>query len=77
MKARLAEIDAPERAQPFGQRARASLGALCFGRFATLKLAEKDSFGRSVARVECGGLDANAEQIRRGRRTPATRPMSP
>lgn len=66
VKVRLAEIDAPEKRQAFGQRSRASLAAMCFGRIAVLRTAAKDRYGRSVARVSCGDIDANAEQVSRG-----------
>lgn len=63
---RLAEIDAPEKRQPFGQRSRASLAALCFGAWATITPQTKDRYGRTVARLECRGQDASSEQVRRG-----------
>lgn len=63
---RLGEIDAPEKRQPFGQRSRAHLASLCFGAMATIKPQKKDRYGRTVARVECGGRDASAEQVRAG-----------
>ena len=63
---RLAEVDAPEKAQPFGRRSRASLAALCFGAVATVKPEKRDRYGRTVARVECRGKDASAEQARAG-----------
>lgn len=65
-KIRLAEVDAPEKAQPFGQRARLSLSALCFGAWATIHPEKEDRYGRMVAHVECRGQDANTEQVRRG-----------
>ncbi|HUW25797.1 MAG TPA: thermonuclease family protein [Gallionella sp.] len=66
IKVRLAEIDAPEKAQPFGQRSKQSLSELCFDKEAVLFTADTDRYGRTVARVHCAGVDANAEQIRVG-----------
>jgi micrococcal nuclease len=63
---RLAEIDAPEKAQPFGARSRQHLAKLCFRRQAEIRPVTVDRYGRSVARVTCGGVDANAEQVRAG-----------
>lgn len=63
---RLAEIDAPETKQPFGQRSKEALSALCFQEQATIRPQTKDRYGRTVARVECRGKDANAEQVRAG-----------
>lgn len=65
-KIRLAEIDAPELRQAFGQRSRDSLAALCFHKQARLEPVDRDRYGRTVARVECDGVDANREQVRRG-----------
>ena len=66
VKVRLAEIDAPEKAQPFGNRSRQHLAALCFQQQATIRPATADRYGRTVARVECRGQDANLEQVRAG-----------
>lgn len=66
LKVRLAEIDAPEKAQPFGARSKAHLASLCFGRAAQLHAQALDRYGRTVARVWCDGVDANAEQVRVG-----------
>jgi endonuclease YncB( thermonuclease family) len=63
---RLIEIDAPERKQPFGTRSRQSLSDLCGRKTATVEWTEKDRYGRVLGRVYCGGIDANAEQVRRG-----------
>lgn len=65
-KIRLTEIDAPERAQPFGTRSRQSLHALCHGKAASIEERGKDRYGRVIGRVRCDGTDANAEQVRRG-----------
>lgn len=65
-RVRLAEIDAPEKRQPFGQRAKQSLSDICFARVAVVADSGRDRYGRIVGRVRCAGMDANAEQVRRG-----------
>jgi len=50
---RLAEIDAPEMHQPFGDRSKQSLASLCFQVDATIEPVIKDRYGRTVARVNC------------------------
>lgn len=64
MRVRLAEIDAPEKNQSFGQRRMESLSDPCFGAMATIKPIAIDRYGRTVARVKCRGKDANLEQVR-------------
>jgi len=66
VKVRLVEIDAPEKAQAFGNRSKQSLSDLCFGMDAQVQEKGKDRYGRSLGRVNCNGTDANAEQVRRG-----------
>ena len=63
---RLAEIDAPEKAQPFGQRSKALLSAMCFGKQAEVRPSAHDRYGRTVERVICSGTDANAAMVRAG-----------
>lgn len=66
VKVRLAEIDAPEKAQPFGERSRQHLAELCFQQMATIRPTARDRYGRTVARVECQDQDASLEQVRAG-----------
>lgn len=66
VRVRLAEIDAPERGQPYNQVARRSLVDLCMQRPAQIELNGTDKYGRTVGRVFCGQVDVNAEQVRRG-----------
>lgn len=66
VKVRLAEIDAPERRQPFGHQSRQSLTELCLDVDAVVRPISKDRYGRTVARVECKGTDASAHQVRTG-----------
>ena len=63
---RVAEIDAPEKGQAWGNRSRQHLAALCHGKPAIVAMRTTDRYGRAVARVECDGVDASAEQIRTG-----------
>lgn len=66
MKIRLAEIDAPEKNQAFGDRSKQSLSDLCFQARADLDVQSIDRYKRSVAHVTCNGVAVNAEQIKRG-----------
>lgn len=66
VKVRIAAIDAPEKAQPFGQRSRQNLADLCFKVEATITPKTKDRYGRTVADVECRGKDAGTAQVHAG-----------
>jgi len=66
VRVRLVDIDAPELGQPFGSRSRQSLSSLCFGKVVALDVRGRDRYNRTLARVTCGGADANSEQVRRG-----------
>lgn len=66
LKIRLANIDAPEKSQPFGQRSKQSLSDLCYRRDATYQAQTTDRYGRTVALVQCAGVDVNRAQVERG-----------
>lgn len=72
VKVRLAEIDAPEKAQPFGAKSKQSLSWMCFGKQARISPQGRDRYGRTIGRIYCftpgvkTEIDANAEQVRRG-----------
>ena len=66
LKIRLANIDAPEKAQPFGQKSKESLSDLCYRKDTSYQTQDVDKYGRMVAVVTCGGVEANREQVRRG-----------
>lgn len=66
VKIRLANIDAPEKAQAFGNRSRQSLSDLCWGRDATYKPQNVDRYGRTIAVVTCGGNEVSHAQVERG-----------
>lgn len=50
-KVRVAGIDAPEKAQPFGQRAKQRMSTLVFGKEVRLEGDKRDLYGRTVAKV--------------------------
>lgn len=67
IKVRLAEIDAPEMNQPYGDRSKQSLYSLISSEMVRLDVQDTDRYGRTVARVKrVDGLDVNAEQVRLG-----------
>lgn len=65
-KLRLAEIDAPEKAQPFGQVSKDALIRRCMGQPAQVVTSGSDRYGRLLGRLTCGGEDVNAAQVRDG-----------
>lgn len=66
VKIRMAEIDAPEKAQTFGETSRRSLSEMVLGKQVKVVSQAVDQYGRMVAHLSVEGLDVNAEQIRRG-----------
>jgi endonuclease YncB( thermonuclease family) len=65
-KVRLVNIDAPEKAQPFGDKALASLQSLVGGKEVQIESRAADQYGRTLALVSVGGMNVNQEQVRRG-----------
>lgn len=74
-KIRLAGIDTPEKAQPFGQRAKESMSALVFGKDVDVQWDKRDRYKRIVGKVmvqpsDCRTcpktLDAGLAQVTRG-----------
>lgn len=65
-KIRLAGIDAPERAQAFGQRSRESLAELVANQAVIVETNKQDRYGRYVGKVLVDRQDVNVEQVRRG-----------
>ncbi len=66
VKIRLAEIDAPEKGQPFGEESKQSLSGMVLRKQVTVVSRAVDKYGRMVATLSAGGLDVNTEQVRRG-----------
>lgn len=64
---RLMGIDAPEKAQPFGQRSKTSLSDLVYRQRVTVEWTRRDRYGRTVGKVlNTDGLDVCLEQINLG-----------
>jgi len=62
-KIRLAGIDAPEKAQPFGDRAKQRLSALVYGKTVTVVGAKQDRYSRLIAKILVDGQDANLQMV--------------
>jgi endonuclease YncB( thermonuclease family) len=63
---RLAGIDAPEKSQPHGQRAKENLAKLVYGKQVILDGRKRDRYQRLVAKVNVGIIDINLEQVKSG-----------
>lgn len=63
---RLAEIDAPERSQPWGNRSKQALSTLAFGKTVSVQQTDTDRYGRIVGRVFAGGEDVNRAMVEQG-----------
>jgi hypothetical protein len=64
---RLAEIDAPERTQPYSQVSRRNLETLCrHAKTVEVTPVDTDRYGRTVAHVRCDGVHVNWRQVEDG-----------
>lgn len=63
---RLAGIDAPEKAQPFGNRAKKRLLELVGGQTVEVESNKVDQYGRTVGKLICDGQDANLAMVKSG-----------
>lgn len=65
-KIRLAEIDAPEKAQPFGKDSKAALSKMVYGKDVVVNVSTKDRYGRELGNVLVKGVDVNGSLVRYG-----------
>ena len=65
-RVRLATIDAPENGQAFGKPSKQSLSQMIYKKYVQLEIQDRDRYGRIVAQVYIGDLNANVEQLKRG-----------
>ena len=66
IKIRLAEIDTPERGQPYSKRSTQALSGMVFQKQVSVVIQDTDRYGRTVGRVYVGELDVNAELVKIG-----------
>lgn len=65
-KIRLLGIDAPEKAQPFGQASKKSLTTLTFHKQVNVHWTKKDRYQRILGKVTMGDQDICLEQVKQG-----------
>lgn len=66
IKVRLAEIDAPEKSQEFGNKSKQTLSTLIFNKQVLVVEQGKDRYKRTIGRVYLGEIDVSAEQVKHG-----------
>ena len=67
VKVRLDGIDAPEKKQAFGNKAKQYLSSMIWGTPVTVKVLKKDRYGRSIGKVSTSKVkDVNLEMIKAG-----------
>jgi len=65
-KVRLAEIDTPEKGQPWGKRATQALADKTFKKEIRVQVVDVDRYGRTVGRIWLGERDINRELVTEG-----------
>lgn len=65
-KIRLYGIDAPEKAQPYGQVATESMKRLATGHAVTVQAFERDKYGRTIGMVFADGVNVNETMVKSG-----------
>jgi len=73
LKIRLADIDAPEKDQAYGDAATHALTTLVLNQRVEVSPVATDVYGRTIARIQMGGVRVNAELVRRGLAWASTR----
>lgn len=66
IRIRLYGIDAPEKKQPYGQRATQALKSLIAGKRAEMEVVDRDRYGRIVALIRADGRDINGQMVAAG-----------
>jgi micrococcal nuclease len=66
LKIRLADIDAPEKDQPYGEASARALEAWVLNQHVVVDTVATDVYGRTIARIRVGALPVNVEMVRQG-----------
>ena len=66
LRVRMNNIDAPEKSQAYGQKAKQALSSLIFNKSVSLKIKSKDRYGRSLADVTADGRNINKIMVSGG-----------
>jgi len=66
IRIRLAHIDAPEKSQPFGKKAKAVLASLCADKDVIVTILTRDRYGRYVGVVSVDQCNVNLEMVKLG-----------
>ena len=66
VKVRLNAIDAPERGQPFANKAKQALSDMVFGKDVEVEELGTDRYKRTIGLVTVGELDVNHEMVAKG-----------
>ena len=66
IKVRLANIDAPEKDQPYGEAATRALSALVLDQRVEVTTVAIDAYGRTIAQIQLSDVQVNTELVRRG-----------
>ncbi len=65
-KIRLANIDTPEKNQPYGTKAKQVLSGLIFNKQVLIETQEFDRYGRTIGLAYVDGINVNREMVARG-----------
>lgn len=66
VKVRLAEIDTPESAQPFGSKSRQMLADMVFSKQISVDVTDTDRYGRKVGKIYISNIWVNREMVKQG-----------
>ena len=65
-KIRLAEIDTPEKKQPYGQKAKQALSDMIYRKNVNVKVSTTDRYGRKIGQIYLGDKWINGELVKEG-----------